>query len=177
MKKSALRQGMVARLLMQHRTTLYGYIFSCVRNHADTEDILQTVCVVVTESIEQLTNEAGFLPWVREIARRRILAYRRTGRREQPLDPDVVRELADAAERLEEKLPASDQATALTACLEALPPRSRQLIIMRYDGGTSAEDLSRRFGRSVQGIYAQIKRIKAALRTCVERRLQTEGAS
>ena len=62
MPDAALRQGQIARLLMQHRATLYGYIFACVRNHADAEDILQNVSVAVTESIDRLTSEAGFLP-------------------------------------------------------------------------------------------------------------------
>ena len=47
-----MNQGQITRLLMQHRTALYGYIYACVRNHADAEDILQNVSVAVTESIE-----------------------------------------------------------------------------------------------------------------------------
>src|SRR5262245_39520929 len=132
-KESATRQGEVARLLMQHRAALYGYIFACVRNHADAEDILQNVCVAVTESFEQLTSEGGFLPWAREITRRRILAHRRTAQRETPLDPDLVRQLAEAADRVEQEEPASEQWAALTACLEGLPPASRLLIASRYD--------------------------------------------
>src|SRR5438874_10623797 len=91
-----LRQSQIARLLMQHRTSLYGFIYACVRNHDDTEDILQNVSVAVTESIGQLRDEAGFLPWAREIARRRILAHRRAGRREVACEPDLVQALADA---------------------------------------------------------------------------------
>jgi RNA polymerase sigma-70 factor (ECF subfamily) len=178
MRIPARHQGEVARLLMQHRTSLYGYIFACVRNHADAEDLLQNVCVAVTESFGQLTDASGFLPWAREIARRRVLAHRRTAKREQPLDPDLVRQLAEAADRVEEKQPASEQWAALTACLESLPPQSRKLIAMRYDGSAgSAEELASHFGRTVQGVYAQIKRIKAALRSCIERRLQLERTS
>jgi len=87
-KSATIRQGEVARLLIQHRTALYGFIFACVRHHDDTEDILQNVSVAVSESIGQLKDEAGFLPWAREIARRRILAYRRTSRRELACDPE-----------------------------------------------------------------------------------------
>jgi RNA polymerase sigma-70 factor (ECF subfamily) len=176
MPDGALQQGQVARLLMQHRATLYGYIFACVRNHADAEDILQNVCVAVTESIDRLAHEDGFLPWAREIARRRVLAHRRTARREQPCDPELVRCLAEAADRVEERKPASAQQQALMACLEKLPPASRRLIVLRYDGSVDgADQLAGLFGRSVQGIYAQIKRIKQALRQCVERRLAAEG--
>jgi len=178
MPDGALRQGQVARLLMQHRAALYGFIFACVRNHADAEDILQNVCVAVTESIDRLTDETGFLPWAREIARRRILAHRRSSRREMPYDPELVRCLAEAAERVEEERPVSVHQAALMACLEKLPPASRQLIVRRYDGSVEgAEQLAGIFGRSVQGIYAQIKRIKVALRQCVERRLAAEVES
>ena len=170
-----IRQGQVARLLMKHRTSLYGFIFACVRNHDDTEDILQNVSVAVTESIGQLHDESGFLPWAREIARRRVLAHRRSSRRETVCDPEVVRALAEASERVEREQPASAHRAALTACLENLPGESRRLIQMRYDRehGNIAE-LARQLGRTVQSVYAQLKRIKVALRECVSRRLALE---
>jgi len=168
-------QAQVTRLLMQHRSSLYGFIFASVRNHSDAEDILQNVCVAVTQSFAQLTSETGFLPWAREITRRRILAHRRTSRREQPLDPELVRHLAEAAGRVEEETPSSDQWAALTACLETLPPHGRELIVRRYDGSVAnMEALAAQFGRTVQSIYAQVKRIKVILRECVQRRLATE---
>ncbi len=82
-----IRHGVIARLLMQHRAALYGYIYACLRNHPDTEDVFQNVSVAVTESIDQLRDEAGFLPWAREIARRRILAFQREARRKPRLIP------------------------------------------------------------------------------------------
>jgi RNA polymerase sigma-70 factor, ECF subfamily len=170
-----VRQGQIARLLMQHRTALYGYIYACVRNHADAEDILQNVSVAVTESIEKLADEAGFLPWAREIARRRVLAHRRTAGREQAFDPELLCRLAEASERVEKACGSSAHRSALLTCLESLPPRSRRLIAMRYeDSDNGMEELAAQFGRSVQGIYAQVKRIKARLRDCVRRRLAVE---
>lgn len=169
------QQAEAARLLMQHRTALYGYVYACVRNHADAEDILQNVSVAVIQSFAQLTAPGGFLPWAREIARRRVLAHRRLGKREQPFDPELVRCLAEAAEALERTQPASAQHAALLACLESLPPETRRLITLRYDEASGgAEELAAHFGRSVQAIYAHIKRTKLALRACVERRLALE---
>jgi hypothetical protein len=46
---------------------------------------------------------------------------------------------------------------------------------MRYDGASgNVARLASYFGRSVQSVYAQIKRIKMALRECVGRRLALE---
>jgi RNA polymerase sigma-70 factor (ECF subfamily) len=162
---------------MQHRSALYGYIFACVRHHADAEDILQNVSIAVMESFEQLEDEAGFLPWAREIARRRVLAHRRLAQRESPLAPEVVQALAEAAERVEHLHSGPDHHAALMACLESLPEHSRKLIAMRYDGSVSdVSELASHFGRTVQSIYAQLKRIKAVLRDCVARRLAPEGS-
>lgn len=170
-----MNQGQITRLLMQHRTGLYGYIYACVRNHADAEDILQNVSVAVTESIDRLNDEAGFLPWAREIARRRVLAHRRTSGREQAFDPELLCRLADAADRIEEDCPSSSHRSALLSCLESLPPRSRRLIALRYeDGFHGMQGLAEKFGQSVQSVYAQVKRIKTRLRDCVKRRLSLE---
>lgn len=166
----------LARLLMKHRTALYGYVFACVRNHADAEDILQLATIAVMEAGGQLRDEAGFLPWAREIARRRVLAHRRTHRKEQVLDPALVQALSEAAERVEEKEPADPHQLALRICLDHLPPESRKLIIARYDPKQGdADRLAEKFGHSVQSVYARVKRIKAALRNCVEKRLQQEA--
>jgi RNA polymerase sigma-70 factor (ECF subfamily) len=171
-------EGSVARLLLQHRTALYGYIYACVRDHADTADILQNVSMAVTESIGELRTEDGFLPWAREIARRRVLAHHRKSARERAVDPELAQRLAEAAERVEQDRPASDRHAALLECLKDLPPASRRLILRRYDGSVAdIGELARRAGRTIQAVYAQIKRTKLALRQCVERRLAAESGS
>jgi len=169
-------QPQIAKLLMRERTALYSYIFACVRSHADAEDILQNVSVAVGESMDELRDEAGFLRWAREIARRRILAHFRQSKRELPVDPDVAIRLAEAAERCEAARPASARRTALLACLEKLPEQSRRIIVMRYDGSTSdVSEVAGKIDRSVSATYSLIKRIKASLRECVERRIGPEG--
>jgi RNA polymerase sigma-70 factor, ECF subfamily len=170
--KTGVRQAEAAQLLMQHRAALYAFIYSCVRNHADAEDVLQTTTLAVMVSYEQLQNAKGFLPWAREIARRRVLAHLRGTQREQACDPALVQALAESAARLDVTEPAPARQAALRQCLDRLPPMSRRLITLRYDpDGGDAAVLAARFGHSVQSVYARIKRIKSALRACVEKRL------
>src|SRR3990172_9340434 len=84
-------QSMGVSLLMKPRAALYAYLFVCVRDHHEAEDLLQDVSVAVMESIGQLRDEEGFLPWAREIARRRVLARRRSSARLRPVDPEMAR--------------------------------------------------------------------------------------
>lgn len=163
------------RLLMHHRTAIYAYLLVAVRNHATAEDLLQDVSVAVLGSLSQLQDEQGFLPWAREIARRRILASQRDSRRLQPIDPELMVVLADAAARLERQTDTPRMQEAMRQCLDNLPPESRQIILQRYqqpEGGI--EQLAAQTQRSVQAVYALLKRIKAGLRECVERRLSGE---
>src|SRR5687768_4710783 len=103
--ETRMDHAQIAQLLMRNRTTLYSYIFASIRNHSDAEDILQNVSLAAVESADQLVDEAGFLPWSLEIARRRILKHYRNLGREQAVDPELLRQLAEAAGRVEQSAP------------------------------------------------------------------------
>ncbi|MDX1563966.1 MAG: sigma-70 family RNA polymerase sigma factor [Phycisphaeraceae bacterium] len=166
----------VAALLMRHRDALYAYVLSCLRSHNDVEDVLQNVSVAVIETEDPPTEDDQFLAWSREIARRRVLEHWRKSKRLLPIDPLIAQRLAEAADRMERQHPSSPRREALLACLQKLPPESQQLIAARYDGSArDVCDLARRFGRSEQGVYSLLYRIRNALRSCVDQQMSTEA--
>jgi len=165
------------RLVLQHRTALYSYIYACVRNHTDAEDILHDVCVIAIESFGQLKNREAFFPWIREIAFRQVLAYFKKKKKETPFNPQVVIALADAASQVEQEQTLFGYRDALMNCLDKLPAQSRELIVMRYvdESEEGIAGIAARFGKSVQSIYSRLKRIKSILRNCVSRQLASEA--
>ena len=163
-------------MLIEHRATLLGYLLSCVRNHADAEDLFQDVSLAATRSAADLRDREGFLPWTREIARRRVLAHYRKSKRLSPIDPDLATRLADTAAAMDERREVPARIEALRSCLEALPSESRKLIALRYeDHRRPVEKIAQQFGRSVQATYAILKRSRLLLRDCVTQKL-TAGA-
>jgi len=168
-------QSAAVRLLMNYRGALYSYIYACVCNHADAEDLLQDVSVAVVESFSQLTSEEGFLPWAREIARRRILAHARKMKKERSMDPQVISALAEASERVTRRHPVSRRRDALLECLGKLPASSCDLLL-RYYGSSVArvEEIEARFGKRMSAIYAEVHRMRSLLRDCVSRRIQED---
>jgi len=168
---ASIRAGL-ARLLMKHRTSLYGYILACVRNHEDAAQILQKVAMAVAQWSGPLPSEQEFLPWAREIAETKVLVQPRAGPRDRSVDLVLVQRLAEAAERVEKMRPIVDYQAALLSCVEKLPVKSRLLLAMRHDGSiTSMDQLATRLGRSVQAAYAVLKQVKGLLRDCVGRRV------
>lgn len=162
----------VAQMLIEHRAVLLGYILSCVRHHADAEDLFQDVSLAATRSAADLRNRNGFLPWAREIARRRVLAHYRKSKRLTPVDPELATRLAETAAALDEQNEVPARIEALRSCLDALPTESRKLIALRYeDHRRPVEKIAEHFGRTVQATYAILKRSRLLLRDCVNQKL------
>jgi len=165
-----------AALLMRHHSQLYGFLYACLGDHADVEDVLQEVSLVAARKFAQLDDERGFLPWVREIARREVLDFqKRKARRPAVFDPGTVTLLADALQRLQARTDWDARHEALTECLDDLPAKSREAIQMRYDDGAGGVDaIAEHLGRTVSATYSVLKRIREVLRECVERKLAKE---
>jgi len=157
------RKAMMTALFLRHRTALYGYIFACVRNHNDAEDVFQEVSL------------AAVVPWAIEIARRRVLAHVRRSQRRTIVSPELVPILAEATNRVATCGCLEERSEALLDCLENLPPHSREIITMRYDGSIrGVDELADKLGRTMQATYGVLKRIRQGLRACVKRKLEAE---
>jgi RNA polymerase sigma factor (sigma-70 family) len=158
-------QALVARELMRHRTQLHAYLLAAVRNPHDAEDLLQEVSLAASGSWAQWRPDGPFLPWAREIARRRILDFaKKRDRRHALLDPAVLAALEAAAATLDAERP-EPRREALRKCMDGL------------DGPDRADvpRIAGELGRTVQATYAILKRTKLILRDCVERRLASEA--
>lgn len=167
--------GRVARLLMRHRGALLAYLWAALRDPHDAEDLLQDVSLAATGSWNQYDPSTPFMPWAREIARRRILDFvGRRARRPALLDPEVLARLEVAAARLDPE-PQEPRRDALRRCLDGLGEHVRRVLELRYDERLDVEDVATRAGRTTQATYAILKRAKESLRDCVARRLASEA--
>ncbi|YCM44298.1 sigma-70 family RNA polymerase sigma factor [Verrucomicrobiaceae bacterium 227] len=166
----------VARLLIEHRASLMGYLVSCLRNHSDAEDLFQEVSLAAIKSASQLRSAEGFLPWTREIARRRVLAHFRKSKRLTPIDPELVDRLAETAAEMDSSPETPARIEALRGCLENLPGESRKLIALRYeDHQRPVEALAESIGRSIQATYAILKRSRLMLRDCITQKMTQQS--
>ena len=166
----------IARLLVRHRSRLIGYIMSCVRNFDDSEEIFQEVAVTVVSSFDKLRDESGFLPWALEIARRHVLSHFRKSAKNMVYDTDLVDVLAKTANEEHAASSQDDRAAALAECLSNLSGRSRKVLQMRYgDAGYGVKEIANFLDSSMAATYGVLKRIRMALRACVEQRMAEGG--
>ncbi|MCA9068477.1 MAG: sigma-70 family RNA polymerase sigma factor [Planctomycetaceae bacterium] len=165
-------QKEVVRLLMEQRTGLLAYILAIVRDYDLAEDVLQEVSMTVCEISDQFREGTNFGAWVREIARRRILAHNRAAARfPGNLTREELNQLDAGFESVESEASMRERLNALRRCLQTLTNLSRRLLQLRFAGRYPYREIAEQIGRQPESVRKTVYRSRQVLRTCIERRL------
>lgn len=160
-------------LWMQAQPTVEAYLNSLIRNRATAEDVLQQVALTATEKFDDFDPTRSFTGWAMGIARNKTLQYfARAGSDRHHFNNDLLASLAQTHERL--SLEANDQRDALALCLKKLPPKSQALLERRYVQDLKPGKIADTLGLSPNAVRLSLHRIRAALRACIEHRLQQQ---
>ena len=62
---------------------------------------------------------------------------------------------------------------SLRECIGALPARSRQAVELSYHEGRSRSQIAERLGITSAGVKALLRRVREALKSCVEKKTET----
>ena len=148
-------------------------------------DLTQETFVRVFQSMDELRSRASLDSWILKIAAnvwKNELRSRKAGKRdarEVSLDsPETEGEEAeiaalateDAPNPLEEALEA-ERLGAMAKCLEALPPRMRQCLVLHVYQERKYQDIADLLKISIQAVKSHIHQAKQKLGECVARRL------
>lgn len=156
---------------LMRATMLEIRLFIAARAHSLdlVEEVLQATYVACYESLGRYEPRGTLLPWLRGIALNRLRRELATRARHAPGDAleqllagEAARSLAEAA--------GPDEVTlaALRRCLDRLTPRAREILERRHAHGATLDELAAQFARSRAGIASLLKRIRLAVRTCME---------
>jgi RNA polymerase sigma-70 factor, ECF subfamily len=174
-RENSRRTAEFVRLLKQHDNRISAFIFSLVPHWADADDLIQETSVRLWEQFHEYRPGTDFGAWACTIARYMVLAYRKRMQRSRlQFRPEVFELLAgelDAAATVQH-----DRLEALAECLNTCDERSRDLLRSCYEKGAVIKDVARRLGRSIQGVYMALSRLRKALHDCVGKKLRKEAA-
>ncbi|MBI4566088.1 MAG: sigma-70 family RNA polymerase sigma factor [Planctomycetes bacterium] len=123
----------LGELLGEHRSFLYAFLLSAVRNADDAEDLLQEVNLIAIRKSGQPELIRNFRARLTEVARNLILQHARKSRRGAvAIPPELLQELESTAQETDVAHILDRRRGALRASLDTLRGTSRQVIEMRY---------------------------------------------
>lgn len=165
-------------LLTASQRRLYAFICTLVIDRVDADEVLQETNLALWQQIERFEPGTDFVAWACRVAHFKVMKLRDAAKRHRVKLDDAVIELL-ATESIEEQRADHRRAAAryernrlaLVACLGELSERNRNILLLHYQGGQSLATIGASIGRTANAVAQLFHRIRAALRTCVHRRL------
>jgi len=161
------------RLFVAHEGRLRAFIRSLLPTWADVDEVMQETSLVAWRKFTRYERGTNFLAWVFTIARFEALDHLRRRGREQLVFSDAVADLM-AEEAAPEGETLERQSHALERCLAKLDGPQRELLLLSYQPGARLHEVAARAGRSVQGHYKSVQRLRARLLECIEGEMKQE---
>ncbi|MGE3173965.1 MAG: RNA polymerase sigma factor [Planctomycetota bacterium] len=157
-----------AALVRAHQAEVWRYLRYLGASPEQADDLTQETLLQLLRGKCRDRGTAARAAWLRTVARN---FFRRSLRR----PPDGM-ELA-AAEAAFVQFARDDggegHLAALRQCLDELDGRARAAVRLQYEERRSRDDLGRELGLSPDGVKSLMRRVRTALRACVERRIGT----
>lgn len=165
--------------LLKNRQALMGFIFSLTRNLVAAEEIFQETALAILSEASAGKTANPFMPWAREIARRRVAEYFRKASRQAvtPLAESMAAVVSQAFEENEDANAYNRlRLQHLFDCLRNLPRRAREVVERRYRHRMAIEDIAPAMGWTVPSVNVALSRARKTLAECVSRKIQTGTA-
>jgi RNA polymerase sigma-70 factor (ECF subfamily) len=173
---SQLRISLV-QFLSSQQAMLRGYAFALCGNYHVADDAVQELSLIVAADPHRaLAGGDDAARWLRAVLRNKTFELaRRAGRQQRALSDDVLKALAQSIDELDDESVArhNRMRMAMAECVSGLAGDARRVIEARYCQDLSCEAIASHVKRSVQAVYAMLKRVRLSLADCVSERLNS----
>ncbi len=170
-----------AAAFIRDRYRLGAFVGGLLRDAHAAEDVIQEVWVRLAAELEKGTVLGNQAAWCRGVAKnliRRHWERQKTGKviaNSEMMEKflDQVAEAFDESDEMSEHW--AERQRALDECVSALPKRSRRMLSLRYESGSSVDEVARTLGMGFDGVTKSLYRLRKSLGKCVERKLIRNG--
>lgn len=159
----ASRQKFIEKALLDHESPLIGYASTILHDTDLARDVVQDTFVrLCQQDIAKIRD--NLKSWLFTVCRNRSLDVLRKNKRNQPLEEIRWKKVAGPGLQPDEQAMEEEQADQLTAYLDRLTPKQREVIILKFQQGLSYQDIHRITGLSTGNIgfliHTGLKRLR-----------------
>ena len=162
-------------LLSRHKSRIFAFIMSKVKNRDLSNDIFQDTFIKVVNSLQKRKyNEEGkFLPWVMRIAHNLVIDHFRKEKKMRMIrsnsDFDIFDVIKDNSLNIDEKLVKNQVYNDLHILIDLLPNDQKQVLKMRYYEDLSFKKISEQIDVSINTALGRMRYALINLRSLCEK--------
>ncbi|WP_272700029.1 RNA polymerase sigma factor [Desulfovibrio sp. Fe33] len=154
-------------LVRRHQSWAWGVACRFLGSGDEAEDIVQTAFIKLLAASGRYRRTARFKTYFHVIISRLCLDHAKS---KKPGQSDAYPELADPSPGQEEALMTSQDAARVRRALDALPPRQRMAVVLRYYEGLGYDEMAAVLETSRKGVERLLSRGRESLRKELEPR-------
>tara|TARA_B100000809_G_scaffold183305_1_gene181127 strand:- start:1161 stop:1676 length:516 start_codon:yes stop_codon:yes gene_type:complete len=159
----------------EHRTTVFGLLFSLLRDRDLAEDLTQETFVVLLKKIDDIDVSQPILPWLLTTARNLAANAQRRRNLENTIflrgqtAIEVWGQLGDSMLGADW----DDRLSALRECREGLSAPQKEAVDLFYDRGYGCEKIATALDAAASAIHNRLTRARKALFECIQNKLRS----
>jgi RNA polymerase sigma-70 factor (ECF subfamily) len=165
----------LVQFLSQQQAQLRGYAYAICGDYHVADDAVQELSLIVAADPHRVLDGGDDAArWLRAVLRNKTLELsRRAGRQRRALSGDVIEALTLCMDDLDDEAAERHRQmrAAMAECVSVLGGDARRVIEARYCHDLDCEAIASKVRRSVQAVYAILKRVRVSLAVCVNERL------
>jgi len=147
------------------------YLAKLLANSPSTDDVLQECNKVLWVKRSDWKPETIFLKWAYRVCFFQVKAYFRNQSREKLVFNDELLDLL-GSEEPDHSAP-KEREEAMNKCLDKIDSQERSLLLERYQGEMSVEQLAKREGLQPNTLSQKLLRLRHQLQVCIQANLKT----
>jgi RNA polymerase sigma-70 factor, ECF subfamily len=162
LENTAAKDTYLTAIFTEHGDFIYNVVYRIVGNHADTEEVVQDVFIVVLQKIEEFRYDASLKTWLYRIAVNKALNYLRSKKHEQGLKEMLLNEgrLETEENGLDSRINGEHNNYLIAQLMELLNPDQKVCIILRDIEGLSYEAIADILQININTVKSRLKRAR-----------------
>ena len=162
-------------IMRRYENSLYGLIYKMVRNHEETQDLVQEAFIKSYNALESFNKQYSFSTWLFKIASNNCIDHLRKRRLQTtsidvPIQTDegsISQELPDNSYSPEKDSLRNEMFESIDSIIEELPKKYKQVIILRHKEDKSYEEIAQSLDIPIGTVKARIFRARELLKKSI----------
>lgn len=146
--------------------SVYKYIYVCVKDKWNAEDIISTVFVKVYENVDKLGDVSEVRNWIFRVAHNAVIDFRRKNGKVIPIDTFMDEGKEDDEY---ENIVTRDEFKTVKKYIEQLPEETRNIIYMRFYADLKFKDIAQTLNKPENTIKTTLSRAMKKIKQNLEK--------
>ena len=154
--------GAFDEIVLRHQRFVWAVAFRFLGDPAEAEDIAQETFLKVLAATPRYRPIADFRTYLYRIVTRLCIDITR---KKRPIPTDDLPDMPDRSPDPKATLLSKEREKQVRIALDALPPRQRMAVILKYYEGLGYADIARAMGTTVKAVERLLGRARATLQS------------